>query len=132
MLKACKYCGRIHPLGYVCSKKPKSSYVRNADVIKFRNSKAWKDKREEIKERDCFMCVACFHNLQGTIIRINQARLSVHHIKSLIKAWVLRLCDDNLITLCDHHHELAEKGEISPEILHELVRKGCKNTPPEI
>lgn len=130
MLKACKYCGGIHPTNYRCGAKPKSSYVRNKDIQAFRNSKEWKSKRAEIRERDGNMCLACWNNLSGTLCRINQNNLSVHHIKPLAKAWMLRLCDDNLITLCEHHHEAAEKGDISKKILLEIVKKGLKISPP--
>lgn len=129
ILKACSYCGRIHPHGYKCTAKPQSNYVRNEDIQTFRNSKEWRDKRIEIRERDGNMCLACWHNLSGTIRRINQDRLSVHHIKSLIKAWKLRLFNNNLITLCEHHHEEAEKGEISEQILLNLIEIGLKITP---
>lgn len=130
ILKACSYCGRIHPHGYKCEAKPQSTYVRNKDIQAFRNSKEWKDKRIEIRERDSNLCLACWHNAPGTVRRINQDRLSVHHIKSLAKAWVLRLCNDNLITLCEHHHEAAEKGEISVHFLLNLVKRGLKISPP--
>lgn len=131
MLKACKYCGRIHSFEYQCPLKPKSLYVRNKDIERFRNSGEWKSKRLQIKERDKDCCVACWHNLQGTIRRINTDGLSVHHIKSLVKAWALRLVDNNLITLCDYHHEQAEKGSISEQVLFDLVVKGVHISPPE-
>lgn len=129
MLKACKYCGKIHSYDYDCLAKPKSTYIRNKDIVAFRNSKEWKNKRVEIRRRDRGCCVACWNNLTGTIRRINTEDLSVHHIKSLVKAWALRLCDDNLITLCSHHHEEAEKGIISEQILLNLIKKGVKISP---
>ena len=130
ILKSCSYCGRIHSHGYKCAAKPQSTYVRNKDIQAFRSSKAWRDKRTEIRDRDGNICLACWHNLSGTIRRINQDNLSVHHIKSLAKAWVLRLCNDNLITLCEHHHEEAEKGAISEQFLLDLVQIGLKIAPP--
>lgn len=122
MLKACQYCGQIHPHGYVCPKKPKSAWIGDEKIRAFRNSKEWSDKRTEIKERDLYLCVACWHNLPGTLRRINGSSLSVHHIKPLKKAWGLRLCNDNLITLCGTHHELAEKGTIGEKMLSELIK----------
>ena len=121
MLKACKYCGRIHSHGEVCKHKPQSSYIRDKQIQCFRNSKLWRDKRDKIKERDHNLCQACFHNLPNTLRRINGSRLSVHHIVPLKKSWQLRLEDDNLITLCDVHHEQAEKGAISAKELRNLV-----------
>lgn len=123
MLKACKYCGRIHAHGEMCKQKPLSSYVRDKEIQRFRNSKEWRDKRDEIKERDHHLCLACLHNLPKTLRRINNNKLSVHHITPLKKAWVLRLEDNNLITLCDVHHEQAEKGDISDKVLRNLIGK---------
>ena len=37
---------------------------------------------------------------------------SVHHIVPLVEDYEKRLDDDNLITLCSRHHEMAEKGDI--------------------
>ena len=58
MKKLCPICGKLHSLGETC--KP---YVRMADKLteqrRFRNSTAWKKKREEIKERDKYLCVYC-------------------------------------------------------------------------
>ena len=121
MLKACKYCGRIHAHSEVCQHKPQSGYIRDKEIQRFRNSKAWRDKRDQIKERDRHLCQACLHNLPNTLRRINSNKLSVHHITPLIKAWSLRLEDGNLITLCDVHHEQAEKGAISAKELRNLV-----------
>jgi len=130
ILKACKYCGGIHSFDYECSSKPKSSYIRNKDIQTFRNSKEWRTKREEIKNRDRYICVACWFNAHGTIRRINSQKLSVHHIKPLSKAWQLRLNSDNLITLCEYHHEAAEKGAISERMLFEFLKKGIHLSPP--
>ena len=121
MLKACKYCGRIHPIGTVCKKKPKYKCRRNADIVAFRNSTEWISKREQIKERDNYLCVACLNNLHGILKRINGELLSVHHIIPIAKAWELRLDDDNLITLCRYHHELAERGTIGADELQRLL-----------
>ena len=130
ILKACSYCGRIHPRGYHCASRPQSGYVRNKDIAAFRSSKAWRSKRNEIRERDGNLCLACWHNAEGTVRRINQEGLSVHHIRSLVKAWHLRLQNENLITLCEHHHEAAEKGELSECFLLNSVKKGLNISPP--
>lgn len=129
ILKACRYCGGIHKYGYVCKEKPSSIYTRNKKIKSFRDSNDWRTKRGEIRERDCNVCVACWHNLQGTIRRINSNNISVHHILSLVDAWHLRLCDDNLITLCEYHHQAAEKGEISAKKLTEILKIGVNISP---
>ena len=121
MLKACKYCGHIHAKDYICDKKPQSTYKRNEDILTFRNSTAWRNKRHHIKDKDKHLCQACLHNLYGTMQRLTTINLSVHHIKPLYKAWDLRLEDNNLITLCEYHHELAESGTISEQQLYEIT-----------
>ena len=121
MLKACKYCGHIHAKDYICDKKPQSIYIRNKDILVFRNSTLWQNKRDVIKSKDKYLCQACLHNLFGTMQRLTTTNLSVHHIKPLHKAWDLRLDDANLITLCDYHHELAEAGTITEQQLYEIT-----------
>lgn len=41
MLKSCKYCGRIHPRGYICPKKPKQAKHRNSKTSGFRKTHTW-------------------------------------------------------------------------------------------
>ena len=52
MLKSCKYCGRIHPRGYICPKKPKQAKHRNSKTSGFRKTYTWQKKREQIVRRD--------------------------------------------------------------------------------
>jgi hypothetical protein len=56
--------------------------------------------------------------------------LEVHHIESIEENWDKRLDDDNLITLSEDYHEKAERGEISKELLKQIVRER-NNIPPE-
>ena len=34
-----------------------------------------------------------------------------------------RLDDDNLITVCGYHHEMAESGQIDRQALHEIAKE---------
>ena len=124
MKKSCKYCGKIHDVDYICDKKPKSKNKRDRQFSDFRSGSDWKQKREHIKIRDNFACVACLRQLPGTLKRVNTENLSVHHITPLNKNFSMRLDDKNLITLCDFHHEMAEKGEISADVLRGLIPPG--------
>jgi predicted HNH restriction endonuclease len=54
--------------------------------------------------------------------------LEVHHIESLDAAWHLRLDDENLITVCDDCHELAERGEIAAADLREIAKTNTERT----
>lgn len=116
---SCKYCGGIHNEGVECVLKPKRKFKQRYDEIgRFRNSKAWRMKRDEIKERYLFMCVVC---LQNKILNLKQ--IEVHHIEPLVEAFNRRLDDDNLIPLCATHHKAAEKGEITREYLFSLIKQ---------
>ena len=108
-LISCSRCGRIHPRGQ-CSVKKEHSH-RNGpgtrtDVQRFRSTAAWQRKATEIKERDKYLCRMCLD--EGYI---NNKNLSVHHIVPIAEAEDKRLDDDNLITLCEHHHQLVEGDE---------------------
>ena len=48
--------------------------------------------------------------------------LSVHHIEPLEERLDLRLENDNLVTCCSRHHEMAEAGKIPREYLHALAQ----------
>ena len=74
-------------------------------------------------KRDLYLCVACRHKLPGYVRQLNNEELSVHHIKPLKTNYDLRLDDDNLITLCRVHHEMAEKNEINSEDLLKALKK---------
>ena len=89
------------------------------EIYHFRNSGAWKKKREEIRTRDCGCCVYCLIHDKVLVTE----NLSVHHITSLLDDFFLRLDSTNLITLCSFHHEQAEKGEISKEELRQMIGK---------
>lgn len=131
MYKSCKYCGKIHPVNYQCTSKPKRAGrydYTDRDVWKFRHGQQWKDKAEEIKERDNWMCLCCLS--QKKIVTVN---LEVHHIVPLVEDMELKLEDDNLITLCRSCHEQAEKGQITRAELKEMVQSHvaprAKDTP---
>lgn len=130
MKKACRYCGKIHDKKHICEQKPPPMFRgRNnpgrEDI--FRWSYDWKMKRTEIMKRDRYLCLACFNSLRGTVKRLNNEELSVHHIRPLRTSWEQRLDNRNLITLCRMHHEAAESGLIPAKILLKIVR----GIPPE-
>lgn len=129
MKKACPYCGKIHDKKHICEQKPQVFRGRNNSGREdaFRWSYDWKMKRTEIMKRDRYLCRACFNSLSGTVRRLNNEELSVHHIRPLRTNWEQRLDNGNLITLCHTHHELAESGQMTAEILVKLVQ----NIPPD-
>jgi 5-methylcytosine-specific restriction endonuclease McrA len=101
--------------------KARQKYKKNIGINKFRGTQAWKNKREEIKKRDNYVCQACIRNAEGAQRRYETDNLSVHHIVPIEEDYSLRLENDNLITLCDIHHEMAEKGILNREKLREMT-----------
>lgn len=126
MKKACKYCGAIHDKNFICEKKSVSEFRSRghpSDADIFRWSGLWKQKRKEIMIRDKYLCAACFNKFPGTLCRLNNKELSVHHIVSLKTDWEKRLDNRNLITLCRMHHDAAESNRISVKELLKLAEK---------
>lgn len=115
MLKSCKYCGRIHDSKYDCGKKPQRKKQGN-EKDKFRWSRKWREKRNQIVERDQYLCKIC--KAEG---QYNYNDLEVHHITSLEEDFTRKLDEDNLITLCVLHHKQADRGEIDKEYLYKLI-----------
>lgn len=124
MLKSCKYCGRIHDSKYICPKKPIRKRFNKTDKDKFRNTQTWQKKREDIKERDKGLCQVCIRKLYNTIKQYTYKDIEVHHIIPLKEDYELRLEDDNLISLCKYHHELAESGQIPRAELKSMIKSG--------
>ena len=118
--KSCVYCGRIHDSKYDCGKKPKRFKKKNSQDA-FRSTAMWQKKTQEIKTRDSFLCQVCIRDMYGTINRLNHNRLSVHHAIPLQEDYELRLDNDNLLTLCDMHHEQAESGAIPYTVIREII-----------
>lgn len=123
MLKSCPYCGRIHDSKFICQQKEKAVNKKKKMTVKdkFRGKSAWKRKREEIKERDNFVCQVCVRNLYNPLRIYETDNLQVHHVIPLEKDYNKRLDNDNLITLCERHHEMAEAGEIPIEVIKGIV-----------
>lgn len=122
MLKSCKYCGRIHESTYDCGKKP-AKKKKNTKVDKFRWSRTWQKKREEIRLRDNHRCQVCARLLFEPVREYETDNLSVHHAVSIEADWDKRLDNDNLLTLCGMHHDMAEKGVITYETIKKIIEE---------
>lgn len=116
MLKTCHYCGRIVGENHKCRSKPRYN-KKNIEIVKFRNSKEWKNKRDEIGMRDKHLCRYCLKNN-----RIVYEKIDVHHIIPLKDNFEMRLDDSNLISLCRMCHEDAEAGKITRLELQEIIK----------
>lgn len=122
MLRSCKYCGRIHDSKYQCSSRPVRRKIRTKQNS-FRSTEVWKRKSLEIRERDKYLCQICIRKLYGTTQQYNNREIEVHHIVPIAEDWDGRLDNDNLISLCGRHHEMAEAGKISQAELKEIARQ---------
>ena len=47
----------------------------------------------------------------------------MHHIVPVKVDYDLRLENENLITLCERHHQMAEAGEIPAKVLHQIAQE---------
>ena len=120
MLISCQYCGKIHDRKYICDKRPKrKKEISEAD--RFRRTNRWQKKREEIKKRDLNLCQICIRELYNTRNKYNTKDLSVHHNVPINENYDKRLDNDNLLTVCDYHHKMCEKGEISRKIVQKII-----------
>lgn len=126
---SCAYCGKIHERSHDCGCSPKQ-IKRRYEKDAFRSTYAWQRKTEEIKERDRYLCQICIRNLYDTTRRINSIDLSVHHAIPLKESYDKRLDNDNLITVCGKHHEMAEKGIISLSDIQKIIAEQEKSIPP--
>ena len=59
--------------------------------------------------------------MYGTIDKYNFNNLSVHHALPLEESYGSRLDDDNLLTLCDRHHKMADDGEIPYSVIKQII-----------
>lgn len=90
------------------------------EAKQFYNSKAWKEKREEILERDNHECQDCRRRLEeamkkGTRLYGKEAKIwkaeQVHHVKELRERPDLGLESENLISLCTRCHNVRHGRE---------------------
>jgi len=120
MLKTCSRCG-IVPEDHICPYKPHRKVIKNDQANKFRNTYKWRQKREQIGQRDKHLCQLCIRNLYNTYNIYQYKDCEVHHIIPINQDYSKRLDDDNLITLCQMHHKMADAGEIPIKLLQEIV-----------
>ena len=120
MLQSCKWCGRMHPIGFVCPSRPQKRR-KNTRAQRFRNTSEWRQTRARVNARDGHLCRLCL--LAG---EIQYEDLSTHHIIPLEESMEHAADDDWCITLCGTHHEEAERGEHDRDMLHQLAMTPLK------
>ena len=95
------------------------------DADKLRNTTAWHNKAEEIKERSKYLCAVCVDLWKNdhSFSRLTSEELEVHHITKLRDDPDLLLEDSNLICLCRRHHRSADRGHLTPDYLRRLAEE---------
>lgn len=121
MLKSCKWCGRVHPAGFVCPMRPARGAQTSA-AASVRSSSRWQRVRSEVRQRDGGLCRWCL--AQG---RVTLDDVQVHHITPLEQdpnqaraydpEWLICLCSRGGSSC----HARAERGEIPADTLHRLA-----------
>ena len=121
MMTTCTNCGGLHLLdANTCrssSRMPKRASVAN----RLRKTYKWRMKSEQIRQRDKYLCQVCLTAQFNTVQQYTYDNVSVHHIIPIAEGPSRGFDDDNLITVCDYHHRLAESGQIPRKVLIRLV-----------
>ena len=120
MYQSCKWCGRLHPMGYVCPMKPQK-HRKNTKAQRFRNTGVWKRTRASVNARDLFLCRLCLRER-----KLEPYGLSTHHIIPLEESMDYATDEEWCITLCDSHHKAADAGAYDREDLHLLAMEPPK------
>ena len=116
---SCPYCGRMHDRGVMCPRKPARKYRYSREASKIHHSNRWTKLSLSVRERDRFLCVYCLLHDK----HVTTADIEVHHIVPIEQDGDKAYDRHNLISLCREHHEQAEKGLISRDMLEELARQ---------
>ena len=113
MKRFCSQCNKLHDHDQNCTVGKFDRYYRDDNAYKLRNSRKWWATRDEAKERDHHLCLACrmidhYANARG---------LEVHHIKGVRDYPELVYEVGNCVTLCQHHHRAVHDGTLDLEPL---------------
>ena len=118
MYKACSRCGRIHDFNYTCNAGKVPRKYANTDENKLRSKRSWKNKRAFIRDTAFNLCEVCAYEGKFT-----PQDIEIHHIVKLKDNPNGLLDNYNLIALCIPHHKMADRGELSVDLLTEIARK---------
>lgn len=127
MLVSCSKCGRIHERNKCTIKNKRVYHKGDSRADKYRNTADWKRVRGSVVTRDKHLCQCCIRHMYGYTSRIYDNKLiEVHHITPINEGWGLRNDPSNLISLCVHHHKMADRGEIPRSELLSIVQDQIK------
>ena len=120
MYKTCSKCGIVSD-DHICPYK--RQYKKDTVAGDIRHTNNWTKKSLSIRERDNYLCQVCITGKYDTINRYNSKDIEVYHIIPIECDSSKAFNNNNLISLCRYHHELAEKGTIPKEELIDLIKK---------
>ena len=124
MYRACSRCGKVHDINFKCAhNKPKFDNTRygTAEERKLRNTAAWANKSQQVREQAQYLCEVCRDKGVYTY-----TGLEVHHITKLREDKTGLLDDSNLVCLCIMHHKQADHGQLSKSYLRQLAARRIK------
>jgi predicted restriction endonuclease len=81
------------------------------------------EQKKQIRAIYKHLCQICLTGKYDTFFQFNYNQLEVHHIVPIEEDYSKRLDSENLITLCNMHHKMAEDNKISREELQEIVAR---------
>lgn len=116
MFKSCSRCGKIHEFNTKC-KVGRESTTDNSQEAKIRHKRSYVKASKYVKENSNYLCAVCLKN--GVL---NADNIETHHIEKIKERPDLAYDIDNLICLCKMHHQMAEIGMISKEVLHYIKK----------
>ncbi len=85
------------------------------------SEKGWHRNRQQIRERDCYLCQMCIRELYGTHRKYNYEGLQVHHAVPVNSSEELRLDGSNLITLSSMHHAMCDTSKIPYDEVKQVI-----------
>lgn len=110
----------MHGATEICPMKPKRKSKKKHGVqTKIRQTNGYRKLRSDIKARDRFLCRHCYFERD----RLTTENLQVHHIIPIAEDPALAFEEENLVTLCEECHELAEAGIIPRKKQRELLKR---------
>ena len=99
----------------------RSRFKKQTKAVQFRNTSRWQRKRKQIRERDKNLCQVCLLDEYDTNRTYTFDNIEVNHIVPIQEDISRSLDDDNLISLCSHHHKMADTGQIPRAVLFALT-----------
>lgn len=120
MFKVCSQCGGLHDFNAGPCRAGRTK--KDTVAVRFRNTSRWQRKRNEIRDRDKYLCQVCLLDAYDTHKMYTYNNIEVNHIVPIKESLDRALDNNNLISLCSFHHKMADKGLIPRSVLFALAQ----------